>query len=179
MPDVDARFDYTNELQATRPGALFPAGQFENQWQLGLRASLPLLQGGRRFHEIDEVKARLMRIDSEVIRVKQILEQQTLSNLFVVESSYFNLDFSRKAAESARLNFDIVQLKYSQGIVGIIDILDAQNEYIARSQVAALAIYDYLIDLINLQRSIGWFEMDKTETEKQTWIDRLRRTIGG
>jgi len=179
LPDFGANFNYTNELQAQRPAALFPASQFENQWLLGLNATLPLFQGGRRFSEVKEVKARLMRIGSEVIRRQQLLEQQTLSDLYAVESSYFNLDFSRKAAESAKLNFDIVQLKYTEGIVNIIDMLDAQNEYIARSQEAAVAIYIHLIDLINLQRSIAWFEMNKTEVEKEKWVLHLRNVIGG
>lgn len=176
VPDLNTNFQYTRQLQADRvSSSLGLVDTTDDAWRFNVNLELPLLEGGRRFHEVGQSKALIKRIESERIRTEQILERNALNALYAVESSALSLEFFKEAAEKAKLNFDIVQLKYTQGITGIIDMLDAQNEYIRRSEQASLAIYSHLINLIDLQRAIGWFEVDKNVQQKEDWRQAVAR----
>ena len=48
-----------------------------------------------------------------------------------------------------------------QGIVNVVDLLDAQNQSLVASQAAAASVYDHLLDLYELQRAIAWFADDQ------------------
>lgn len=172
-PSFTTSFQYSRQLQQTNPGALTASANDDNIWQWNARAGLPLFQGGRRIHEMDQAKANLQRLQAQRIRAFQLIEQQTRSVLNNVSASRPNLYFTRRAADRAKLNLGIVQEKYSQGTVGILDLLDAQNEYITREQEAALAVYQYLNDLLQVQRAIAWFYADHDEAQQNEFIQDL------
>ena len=176
VPDLNAQFEYSRLLHADRASSsLGLVDTTDDAWRFDVNLMLPLFEGGKRFHEIGQSNALIRRIETDSIRTQQILEQNALNTLYEAESSALSLDFYQAAADKAKKNFDIVQLQYTQGITGIIEMLDAQNSYIRRKEQAALAVYTHLINLINLQRAIAWFEVDKTAHEKTAWRDAVAR----
>lgn len=172
-PSFGTSFQYTREFQETTPGALTTAADDPDVWTFNAQARLPLFQGGRRVHEMNQVKANLKRLQAERVRAFQLIEQETRNQLNDVSASRPNLYFTSRAANRAKLNLGIIQEKYSQGTVGILDLLDAQNEYITRQQEAALAVYQYLNDLIQVQRAIGWFYADHNQVQQDAFIADL------
>lgn len=165
VPSLGANFDYFREFQSNRPGALGPFPANKDNWALTGQVSLPLFQGGLRVHEMNQNKAQLMRLNGERIRTIQAIEQNIRFQLNDLAASRPNLFLTREAAKKAKLNLDIVKDKYSEGTVGILDLLDAQNEYIQREQEAALAVYQYLGDQLEVQRAVSWFAADHDQTE--------------
>jgi outer membrane protein TolC len=66
---------------------------------------------------------------------------------------------------------------YSRGTVSIIDLLDAQNAALVADQVAANAVYDFLIDLIEVQRASGQLDFLRTPAERSAWLERAETYI--
>jgi outer membrane protein TolC len=58
--------------------------------------------------------------------------------------------------------------------VDIIDLLDAQNAALNAGLAAANAVYDFLIDLVEVERSVGKLYFLATETERSAMGSRLR-----
>jgi outer membrane protein TolC len=71
----------------------------------------------------------------------------------------------------------VVQDKYSQGLLNVTDLLEAQNENFAAEQGAAAANYLFLIDLNAFERSIAWFENEQTPEAQEEFVDRIRQGL--
>ena len=82
---------------------------------------------------------------------------------------------ARRAAEAARAarnNLDLVTDSYSRGVVSIIDLLDAQNASLIADEAASNAVYDFLIDFIEVERAVGRFYFLAGPEERQQLFDR-------
>ena len=66
-------------------------------------------------------------------------------------------------------NLELVRDSYGQGIVSILDLLDAQSASLTAELGAAAAIYDFLIDLMDVQRAAGEFHMFLNEEDMTRW----------
>jgi outer membrane protein TolC len=58
-------------------------------------------------------------------------------------------------------------------------VLDAQNAALIAEEAASNAVFDFLIDLMNLQRSLGRFDFFLGEQGMDNWLERLRHYITG
>ncbi len=80
---------------------------------------------------------------------------------------------SKDAARAAHLNLDLVTGNYSRGTKSIIDLLDTQNSALTSDQRAVNASYDFLIDMMSVQRAMGRFLFYESGAEQDAWYDRL------
>ena len=67
----------------------------------------------------------------------------------------------------------MVSDSYVQGIKSIIDLLDAQNQALLAELDAANAVYNFLIDLMGVQRSIGLFITFQPAEDRKLWIEQV------
>ena len=104
-----------------------------------------------------------------------MIEQRIRSALFDAASTYTSIELSAEAADAAGKNLDLVTDAYSRGAVSIIDLLDAQNAALVADAFAANAVYDFLIDLMEVQRSSNTFDFFRSEEGREDWFERLRR----
>ena len=142
-------------------------------WSLGVSASLPLFQGGalRARRSRSEIELDELTIQREA--TQQRIEQRIRSILHQAGASFAAIKLSRDAAEAAHKNLDLVTDSYSQGVVNIITLLDAQNQALVAELVAANSIFDYLIDLMSVQRAVGKFDYYRSPEDRQDFLDRL------
>jgi outer membrane protein TolC len=89
-------------------------------------------------------------------------------------SSYVGIEQARDAAEAANKSLEIVQNAYTQGAVSILSLLDAQNAAFNAEQAAANAVYDFLLDMLEMERSTGRFEFFMNDEERQALLERMR-----
>ena len=81
--------------------------------------------------------------------------------------------YNRIAAENAEKNLAVVQDKYAMGLVNVTDLFQAQNETFTAQQAEVVSNYAFLSDLVDFQRSISWFESEKTDADKETFLQRV------
>jgi len=146
----------------------------DHEWVLALQASIPLFEGGGRLFAVAKAKAELDEALGNRRAAAQLIEQRARSVVYGLESSYPNVRLQRTAADFSRKNLEVIKDKYGRGAVSILDLLDAQNQAFVANQRAAIAVYSYLEDLIELQRAISWFALEKTAQAKDEWASALR-----
>ena len=168
VPVVSGVANFDRVLQ----GAHSTAADSQNEWSVGIGFVLPLFDGTRTA-ETGQIRSVRDQLSAQRDQALFLVEQRALAAAYGIGSSHPAMLFSRQALTAARDNFDAVQAKYQQGAATILDLLDAQRELLIQTQNEALAGYQYLRDVIAVQRSIAWFEYSKTEPEKTEWIDRL------
>lgn len=167
LPEVSASVEYAY----VQTGSEFAQTDSQNEATLGVQLTFPLFEGGLRDAEIRQRKATIRRLSAQREKALQQIEERVMVAFNAIASGHPNIRLSRRALVSAEKNYNSVQEKYSQGAASILDLLDAQSALLSQRQAAAVAVYDYLAAVHQLQRSIAWFEFKKTESEKREWID--------
>ena len=157
----------------SEPPAGFPVEQTDFSWSVGVNLSYPLFAGAERSAERNRATEQLAQIGLERDASVERVEQRVRSSLHEMSGSLANIDLSSDAAEASANNFRLVQDSYSRGVASIIQLLDAQNASLVAEQLAASAVYDFLIDLMKVERATGRFDFFTSEEEREAFFQRL------
>lgn len=177
--------DFTIEGQAEQYFSEDGAGQRgvvsngldDTDWQVGVYARLPLFEGGRKVATLYRNREELAQLKVERKATAERIGQEVLSALNRTRASYPGITLSREAADSASRNLQLVTDSYVQGIKSIIDLLDAQNQSLTADQAAANAVYNFLIDLMGVQRAMGEFILFQPEERRREWLQRAEQYL--
>jgi outer membrane protein TolC len=84
-----------------------------------------------------------------------------------------NIELSIVSETAAKEALELTQTSYSEGAVNIVQLLDAQNNYLNASLARATAVYDYLLASIQLERFIGYYFLLHTKAQNDEFIARF------
>jgi outer membrane protein TolC/ABC-type uncharacterized transport system substrate-binding protein len=145
----------------------------DTEFTILLQAKFPLFRGGAKVADYKQARESVSQLRFERDSTAEKVEVNIRSALNNTGASFPSIRFARDAAEAARKNLDLVRDSYSRGVVSILDLLDAQNAALAADLNAATAVYDFLIDLMNVQRASGKFDFFTSQEERLEWLNRL------
>ncbi|MCW7753842.1 TolC family protein [Desulfobotulus sp. H1] len=143
-------------------------------WQVGLRASYPVFTGGARPAVLDEGLERLEALRTRRLQTAEGLEARMRVALYATEASWPGIRLSGDAAESARNNMNLVTDAYERGVVSAMDLLDAQHALLVAEEMSAASVYDFLKDLMAVQRLLGNVDFSATLEERDAMFVRLK-----
>ena len=173
-PTVAARGDLTGGgygAMVTPPGVTPPGGV---TWTVGLSASLPLFDGGVRRAERTRAERELDKLCLDRRAAADGVEQRIRSSLHVAGASYLSIEFAADAARAASRNLEFAADGYRDGTAPMLVLLDAQHTALVARQIEANAVYDHLIDLMEVQRAVGRFGFFMAPPEIAAFTERLR-----
>ncbi len=152
-------------------------GLDDTDWQIGVFATLPLYEGGRRAAALGRNREEMIQLETEQRATEERVAQRILQALNNTRASYPSINLSRDAVDAARRNLQLVTDSYVEGIKSVIDLLDAQNQSLNAELGAANAVYNFLIDLMGVQRSIGIFTVFLPMEEREQWVERVKQYL--
>jgi outer membrane protein TolC len=174
LPSFAAQGSVSELLAESGEGKRSDSSLDDTDWRVGVFATFPLAEGGGKFATIQRAREELSRIQLEKEATSERIEQRIRSALHQASASYPNIRLSRSAAEAARRNLDLVADQYARGLVSIVDLLDAQNSSLRADQDAENAVYNFLIDWMDVERAFGRFDFLMTQAEREEWFQRLQ-----
>jgi outer membrane protein len=142
-------------------------------WNLGLRVSIPLFEGGRKRNEAQRATIEQDKISWQKDDLLNKLETGIRSNVQFLQSSYREMALSENAARAAEANFQTIQDAYAQGMANVAQLTDAQSVMIRSRQMALGSRYQYILDYIKTERLQGKFFFLEDESEKAQYTNRL------
>jgi len=154
------------------PGFVAPE---DTDWNVGVEAGLPLFEGAGRLAEKRGAQAALEELRTTREAAADRIEQRLRVAMHTAGASYASIDLSRASAEAARKNLELVSDSYSQGLLTVLDLLDAQSASLVAEEDAANAVYDFLVDLLEVERAAGFLSCVASGPEKSALVDRLER----
>ena len=154
------------DVELTQPNNL--------NWSLAVSASLPLFQGGALRARRTQAEIQLDELTVQREATRQRVEQRVRSAMHATMASWAGIDLAKQAAEAARNNFELVADGYAEGLVDIINLLDAQNQALVAELAAATAVYDFLSDLMAVQRASGRFDFFRSAADRDDRLERMR-----
>ncbi len=143
-------------------------------WVVALSVRFPLFTSGAKEAEARQSREELARLGSEREALAERIEQRIRMALHAAGASFASIKLAGDAETAARGNLELVTAAYREGTLSIIDLVDAQNASLVAEQAAANAVYDYLLDLMHVQRSGGRFDFFSSASEITQWKERLR-----
>ena len=165
--NAERRFDESGE------GSDLPDELDDTLWTAGVYAKLPLFTSGGKTATYRRTREELSSLKIERDAVSNRIEERIFNAVHQVRASYPGIWLSRDAVEAAQKNLALVTDSYSRGIKSIIDLVDAQNQYLVDNQKAANAVFGFLIDLLTVQRAMGKYVIFLDDTERNAWFEKL------
>jgi outer membrane protein len=148
-------------------------------WSAGIQISFNLFSGMSRWSTERKTSQQLEQLRA---RRKAVTEQVALrirSEMQNAKSSYFAIQQAKLQQDAARKMLSLITDAYSRGAISILNLLDAQNASLQTNLVAANALYDFFIQYIQLQRSLGKFDMLMTVDERERFLNELIQFMDG
>lgn len=155
------------------PGAERP----DFPWSAGMSVNLPLFQGNSRSARRERTAAILAQIELQRDMAVQRIEQNVRVQLQFARASLGVVRESETAARTAQESLELVTEAYGQGLVTVVDLLEAQTNMLLSNRNVTNAIFDYLINLKRVERAVGRFEAFATPEEQINFIQRLEEYI--
>ncbi len=146
-------------------------------YNFGLNVSLPIFNQNQR--NINKQTAKIQEDQLNIQKSNIDLNIETNINALVLDltNQIANIQISKIAEEAAKESLDLTQNAYSQGAVPLIQLIDAQTNYLQSQIASANANYNYLLASMQLERAIGYFFLINSEDNNQDFIQRARTFI--
>jgi len=185
-PTLGAQFEYTRKFdeEVWNPdglggGSWGGAGDYpdDDEWSLVGYVSLPLWSGGSRWADLGQKKIGLKKAEES-------LRLQEQSTALSIRSAYFDLaasstswELNLKREALARQTLKLVEDKYQKGTLPIIDLLDAQSDYVSAQAATVSAFYTSISDLITLERETGFIEYREEVEDVESFVNEMVKYV--
>ncbi len=146
-------------------------------WSAGMSINLPLFQGNSRSARRDQTAVALSRAKFHHELAAQRIEQNLRVQLQFARASLGIVRESETASRTAQQSLELVTEAYGQGLVTVVDLLEAQTNALLSNRNVTNAIFDYLINLKRVERAVGQFEDFSTPEEQINFVRQLEEYI--
>ncbi len=175
IPTVALQGQYNLRFTQSGSGSVVPIGfpDIPDQgYNVGLNISLPIFQQNQR--NINRQTAKIQ--EDQLLIQKDNIELNIETNIntivFDIITEIANIEISKIAEETAKENLELTQNAYQEGAVPIIQLIDAQTNYLQTQLASATANYNYLLVSMQLERAMGYFFLMNSTTNNQAFIQR-------
>ena len=181
-PTISARAEYNHifgeevwNQDATGSGEWGGSGPYpdDNEWTLVGYVSIPLWQGGSNWAEAGEKKVSLRKARQSLALQEQGTALSIRSAFFDLAASSTKYDLEQERERLSRESQELVEDKYRKGALPLIDLLDAQTQYVSARSETISAFYTSIIDLVEMERQTGFLEYLRTSEELIDFIGEM------
>lgn len=172
VPDVNLNARYGENFDRSGTGSNNSI-LLDDEWSVGIEASLPIFTGGALKSEISRSRNTLLQNQYNIKDLQEQIETRVRNSLKQAKGSYPAIRLANDAAQAADENLSLVIDSYSQGAVSITDLIDAQDASLEASLAAVNAQYQFMIDWIEVQRSIANFDVLLKPDGFENWYQAL------
>ena len=145
----------------------------DDEWSVGIEASLPIFTGGALKSEVSRSRNTLLQNQYNNENLQEQIETRVRNSLKQAKGSYPAIRLANDAAQAAEENLSLVIDSYSQGAVSITDLIDAQDASLEANLAAVNAQYQFMIDWIEVQRAIANFDVLLEPDGFNNWYQAL------
>lgn len=142
-------------------------------WNIGLRLTIPIFNGGRNREEVKKTRVEQDKLVLEERELANKLSTAVLSNVQFLSASYKEVKLAKRAFNAAQANYDMVQDAYLTGVANISQLIDAQTVMLKTKIMTLSAQYQYALDFIKTERLQGKYTFLDNESEKKSYRELM------
>ncbi len=177
LPTIAAQARYDRTLDQWGAGVP-PELALRDTLSAAVSFSIPLFARNQRNIDRETSLVQKERLLLSQQDTRLAIERNVQGALLDVINQISNIELSKVSEEAARESLELVQVAYSSGAATLVEVLDAQNNYLQAQLARANAGYNYLLTSIILERFLGYFFLRHSEVENQAFVDRILASTG-
>ena len=133
-------------------------GEEGEAWLIGVRANMPIWEGGRIAAEKREAKAAVRQNEYQLRDLRNRVEQEFKISIIEMDSRYDQIEIARDEIRLGRDEVDQALERYREGLADNRELIDAQIRLADAERSELRAIYLYGLSRLAFARSIGAVE---------------------
>lgn len=159
LPTLALQGQYDRVFNRSGAGVLPPQGfdQLNSGYNVGLNLSIPIFNQNK--YNINK-KTGMIQMEQLVIN-KDNTELSIAANIrnsvLDMVNQVSNIQLSKVAEETALEALILTKESYASGAVTIVQLLDAQRNYLNSQLISAGANYNYLLSSLTVERALGYY----------------------
>lgn len=176
LPDLAIQGQFNQNFNRWGVG-VNPNFSLDNNYSVGVNLSIPIVDQNRQ--NINRQIALIQKDQLDLNKNNTNLTIETNVNTAVINliNEVANIGLSKVAEEAAEEALDLTQTSYSNGAVNIVQLLDAQNNYLNARVARANATYTYLLASLRLERFVGYYFLLHSTAENDEFIRRFYKFL--
>lgn len=177
LPTVALQGQYNQVFNRSGKGSTPPegfGGQIDNNYNVALNLSMPIFN--QNLNNINEQTARIQKEQLELNRANSQLNiaANVRSSILNVVNQISNIELSKVSENAAKESLELTQEMYRQGAVNFVQLIDIQNNYLSAQLARANAVYNFLMNAVQMERNVGKYFMLQSEAESEAFRQRFR-----
>ena len=153
LPTITAYGGYTLNFQ----NSFFPPlyKQSYPYSAVGIQASFPIFQGGKRIQQIRQARLQLERIGYDVLSLKNSINTQYTLAMASYRSSLNNYRILTENVGLAQDVYRTIQLQYTAGTKSYLEFINAETDLRTAQFNQSNSLYQVLISKLDVQKALG------------------------
>lgn len=175
IPRASIQGQYNHTFRRSGAGSTPPEGLglglVNDSYNVGLNLSIPIVNRNQTNinRQIGLIQQDQLRINRENIELS--IHANVNAAILNLYNQIANIEISKISEESAKESLELVQESYSNGAVNIVQLLDAQNNFLQAQQAKVTSVYSFLGSSMELERNLNYFFLLHSPEENQAFID--------
>jgi outer membrane protein TolC len=159
LPTVSLQGQYNNTLNRSGVGSQPPFGSsfLDDNYNVALTLSVPLFNRNQfsTNHQTAIIKKEQLEVNK--LNTEQAIDVNVRTGVLKLINEMSNINLSEVSEQTAKESLELTKASYASGAVNIVQLIDAQNNYINSQLAKSNAIYNFLINALQLERSLGYY----------------------
>lgn len=175
IPTIALQGQYNYEFSRSGAGTEPPVSFFipQDYYTVGLNISIPIFnQNNRNINkQIADIQKDQLEISKDNVALN--IEKNINDAVLDLVNQISNIELSKVFENTAKEALELTTTSYENGAVNIVQLLDAQNNYLQAQLASANANYNYLQVSMKLERSLGLFFILQDDSEREAFVERF------
>lgn len=145
----------------------------DENYNVGVNISVPIFNQNK--NNIDKQTATIQKDQLQINRENTELEiaANVRKAVLNVINEMANIKLSKVSEEAAKEALELTQTGYSSGAVNIVQLIDAQNNYLNAQLARTTAVYSFLISSLHLERFLGYYFILNSDDDNEKFEQRF------
>jgi outer membrane protein TolC len=164
---------FIREGTISNPQLPVPPPPDDITWNVGVRLSFPLFNGGRTRKEIDKARVQVGKVQMEQEELRTTLLSAVMSNVQFLSASYREMQLAEDACGAAEHNYNMVMDAYANGMADVSRVIDAQKVLNSTRTMVLNARAQFVLDYLKTERLQGSYTFLESEEQRDLYQNLL------
>ncbi len=142
-------------------------------YNVGVSLSIPIVDQNRKNINRQIAIIQKDQLDINKSNSQLAIETNVYNAVLAITNEVSNIELSTVSEVAAKEGLELTQASYSNGAVTVVQLIDAQNNYLNASLSRFNAVYNYLLASLRLERFIGYYFLMHTQTDNDAFIQNF------
>lgn len=148
-----------------------------SNYNVALNVSIPIFNRNQNTINLQTAKIQKEQIELNRANSELNIAANVRNGVLNLVNQVSNIELSKVSEQTAQEALELTQASYKEGAVTVIQLIDAQNNYINAQLAKANAVYNFLINALQLERNIGYFFLLHSPEENQNFTQRFKEYL--